>query len=95
MSSDDHPRDRYDEARQRFDELEVEAQVSFLVDATASTLAQGIERIGHAVAEGLEDVVRQAKHRTRPSAETGQQSGAAEPETAQQRAVRNGNSSDS
>jgi hypothetical protein len=83
---------RYDEARRNFDDLDVEDRARFLIEATASTLAHGLLRAGEALADGLEDVIRQARTQAAPS--TGKRgAGAAEPETAQRQAPRNGSSS--
>lgn len=86
MSDPNDP--RYDQARRRFDELDVEEQACFLVEATATTLARGVEQAGELLATGLEDVLRQAKQRT--SARDRESPGAAEPETAQRRTPRSG-----
>ncbi|MFB6247086.1 MAG: hypothetical protein ABEL97_00785 [Salinibacter sp.] len=83
-------RDRqYEQTRRRFDELDVEAQSRFLVEAAASTLAQGVVQAGSALAEGLEDALRRAR-RHDPSASSGPGPGAAEPETAHRRQPRSG-----
>ena len=77
--------DDYEQTRRRFDELEVEQQAQFLVEASASALARGIEQAGKALAEGLQDVVRRP-HRSSPASQAGSGPGAAEPETAQRQA---------
>lgn len=86
MSDPNDP--RYDQARRRFDELDVEEQACFLVEATATTLARGVQQAGERLATGLEDVLRQAKRRTSSHRRGGP--GAAEPETAQRRTPRSG-----
>lgn len=87
--AEEERRTRYDEARRNFDDLSVEERTRFLVEATASTIAQGLLQAGEALADGLEDVIRQARqrsaHRSQPHGP-----GAAEPETAQRQAPRNG-----
>lgn len=84
------PQDRqYEQTRRRFDELDVEAQSRFLVEAAASTLARGVVQAGEALAEGLEDALHRARQHG-PSAAGGPRPGAAEPETAQQRQPRSG-----
>jgi hypothetical protein len=88
----DEQKSRYDEARRTFDELNVEEQASFLVEATASTLARGVLQVGETLAEGLEDVLRQARKRSSPGS-TGKRPGPAEPETSQRQAPRNGSRS--
>lgn len=82
-------RDSYDEARRSFDDLEVEDRARFLVEAAASTLAHGLVQAGEALADGLEEAIRRARRRSaRPKEPRGP--GAAEPETAQRQAPRNG-----
>jgi hypothetical protein len=84
------PEDRqYEQTRRRFDELDVEAQSRFLVEAAASTLARGVVQAGEALAEGLEDALRRAR-RQGPAASSDPRPGAAEPETAQRRQPRSG-----
>jgi len=78
---------RYEETRRRFDELDVEHKTRFLVEATASTLARGVQHVGELLADGLEDVFRRAR---RGSASSAHRPGAAEPETAQRRQPRSG-----
>ncbi len=80
---------RYEDARRRFEDLEVEEQTRFLIEATASTLAQGLKQAGAALADGIEDVVRQARRRS-ASGSGRSHSAAAEPETAQRQAPRGG-----
>jgi len=89
MSREEQSRTRYDEARRNFDDLDVEERARFLVEATASTLAHGLLQAGEALADGLEDVVRQARKRAAHTPSS-QGPGAAEPETAQRQAPRNG-----
>jgi len=79
---------RYDEARRNFDELNIEEQAGFLVEATASTLARGMLQVGETLADGLEEALRRARAES-PGA-TRQGPGAAEPETSQRQAPRNG-----
>jgi len=81
------PDPRYDQAREHFDELDVEEQARFLVEATATTLAWGVRRAGAVLADGLEDVLR----RTRGEATSSDRGpGAAEPETSQRQSPRSG-----
>ena len=75
---------QYEQTRRRFDELDVEAQSRFLVEAAASTLARGVVQVGEVLAEGLEDVLRRAR-RPRSAGSGGPRPGAAEPETSQRR----------
>lgn len=94
MSADEHSHDRYDEARSRFEELDVEEQASFLVEATASTLARGLEEAGQTLACSLQALARQARTSSARSHKPSGQPGAAEPETAQRQSPHNGASSD-
>jgi len=89
MADKENRRTRYDDARRTFDELDVEERTRFLVEATASTLAHGLLQAGEALADGLEEAIRQARKRSDHRSERGGP-GAAEPETAQRRAPRNG-----
>lgn len=82
------PNSRYDDTRRRFEELDMEEQASFLVEATASTLARGVTQVGEVLADGLEDLLRRARKRGRNAGRKGP--GAAEPETAQRQTPRNG-----
>ena len=78
---------RYDEARRQFDELDIEEQASFLVEATASTLARGVLQVGTMLADEIENVLRG----TRPGSDSRRQGpGPAEPETSQRRTSRSG-----
>lgn len=84
------PRDaQYEQTRRRFDELDVEAQSRFLVEAAASTLARGVVQVGEMLAEGVEDVLRRTR-RPGASGPAGTRPGAAEPETSQRRQPRSG-----
>jgi len=77
--------DSHDQMHHDFEELELEEQAQFLIKASASTLARGIEQIGQVLADGLEDVMHRS-HRS-PGAP-----GTSGPETAQQQAPKNGSS---
>lgn len=80
---------RYEEARRNFDDLDVEDRARFLVEATASTMARGLLRAGEALADGLEEAIRQARAHAKNKSDA-HTPGAAEPETAQRQATRNG-----
>jgi len=84
--------DSYDQTRRDFEELEVEEQARFLIEASASTLAEGLERVGRILADELEEVMGRPDRSSAASGETGP--GAAEPETAQRQAPQNGSSSE-
>jgi len=58
--------DTYRRARKDFDGLDLQHQASFLVDATVSFLARGIETAGRTLASELEDIV---ERRQKPSPE--------------------------
>lgn len=79
--------DSYDQVRHDFEELEFEKQAQFLVQASASTLAKGIEQVGQALADGLSDVMHHRRQSSGASGTSGP--GAAEPETAQRQAPKN------
>ena len=95
MSTDRHARRAaYDRTRRQFDDLRLEDKAIFLVEATASTFACGLEEAGRAVAGGLDDLFRGAGRRsggrsgTRGPSERPSSSrpGAAEPPTGRQQA---------
>lgn len=75
--------DTYEQTRRRFDDLEVEQQAQFLIEASASALAKGVEQAGKMLADGLRDAMHRTPRSSRAS-ESGP--GAAEPETAQRQA---------
>lgn len=81
--------DQYDQARRRFEELDVEKRARFLLEASVSTLADGLEQTGRVLAEGLEEVLHRSGRAPRSSERT-DRPGAAEPETAQRQTSRNG-----
>lgn len=82
------PNKRYSDTRRQFEELDLEQQASFLVEATASTLARGVTQVGEVLADGLEDILRRSRKGSRRAGREGP--GPAEPETAQRQAPRNG-----
>lgn len=88
MASDDS----YEQLRRAFDELDVEKRARFLIEASASTLAAGLEQVGHVLADGLEDVMRQGPRSSASSGAGGP--GPAEPETTQRQAPTNDASSE-
>lgn len=90
MAPDDRHQDRYNEARSRFEELDVDERASFLVEATASTLARGLEEAGRALAGSLQNLARQARTSSPRSQKSSSGPGPAEPETAQRQTPRNG-----
>lgn len=88
-SSDAHDsREDYEQARSRFDRMNLEDQATFWVQATASLLARGVQEAGRSIAREMDHFFSGAQHRDE-SAEAGRP-GPAEPETAQQRAPRDG-----
>ncbi len=82
----------YEQLRRAFDELDVEKRARFLIEASASTLAAGLEQVGHVLAHGLEDVMHEGPRSSGSSSDTGP--GPAEPETAQRQASTNDASSE-
>jgi len=81
--------DEYRRTRDTFNEMTLEDQATFLVEATTSMLARGIEEAGRVMAEGLDDLFRHKTAHKRHS-EDAKGPGPAEPETAQQRRPRGG-----
>lgn len=81
--------DRYEQARRRFEDLDVEKRARFLLEASVTTLARGLEEAGRVLADGLEDVLHRTEEASR-SSEGPERPGAAEPETAQRQTSRNG-----
>lgn len=79
---------RYDEARRQFDDLDVEEQSRFLIEATASTLARAILEVGTVLAGEVERLLRRARPTSDPEPHG---PGPAEPETSQRQATRSGN----
>lgn len=75
----------YERTRNHFDELDAENQARFLIEATASSLARGVEHVGTALAEEIEDAVHRARWASSGSSASNR---AAEPETAQRRRPR-------
>lgn len=51
-------RAQYRRAREAFDDLRVEDQAVFIVEAAVGVLARGVEQAGHAVADALDDLLR-------------------------------------
>jgi len=82
----------YDQVRRDFEELGVEKQAQFLIEAGASTLAKGIEEVGRALADGLGDAVHRTDRGASAPGESGP--GPAEPETAQRQAPTNESASE-
>jgi hypothetical protein len=87
-------RDEYRRTRETFKKMNVEEQATFLVEATASVLARGMEEVGRVVADGLSDLFRpkdrQRRRAAHPHGPGPHGPGPAEPETAQQRRPRGG-----
>lgn len=77
--------DRYEHLRDRFEELETDDRARFLLEASVSTLATGLEQLGEVLADSLEQAMR-SPDRASDSAEGARQPGPAEPETAQRHA---------
>lgn len=81
QSSDD---ERFRKAREAFDDMNLEAQTSFLLEATVRTVARGAETVGRALGDEIDRMFdRGARGKSRHRREG---PGPAEPETAQQRA---------
>lgn len=82
--------DAYRRTRDAFDQMKTDDQATFLVQATASLVARGVEEIGRMVAGGLDDLFegRAAPSSSQSGSKHGP--GPAQPETAQQRRPRSG-----
>jgi hypothetical protein len=85
--------DPFHQARRDFEALQIDEQAQFLIQASASTLARGIEQAGKALAAGLGETMHRACASTTPHKDTphkdtpdGGGPGPAEPETAQRQA---------
>ena len=70
MSDDRHRKEQYERARSEFGNLRVEDQAVFLVEATVSTVARGIEAVGKAVASELDTLFHQESKDTEEASET-------------------------
>jgi hypothetical protein len=58
MKEDKERRARYQRTRAEFDELAIEDKAVFLVEATVSTIARGVEEAGRKLAEELDTLFR-------------------------------------
>lgn len=89
-STDQARREEYDQTRKGFDQLNLEDQATFWVEATASLLARGVQEAGRSIAREMDHFFggRQRPHRSEDAGGPGP----AEPETAQQRAPRDADS---
>lgn len=82
-------RDRYERTKRDFQNLSFEQQASFLLEATASAAARGLEHAGRTLASEIEDLFRTARRRARKQNRKESASpGPAEPETSQRSAPR-------
>jgi len=79
-------RSRYERTKQEFGDMSVEEQASFLIEASATALARGLEHAGRRVAEEMESMFGERRHRS--SGREDARPGAAEPETSQRKASR-------
>ncbi len=57
---------RYEEVREAFVRLRLEEKARFLIEATAATLADGIEAAGALLARGLERCLEVCQQKPRP-----------------------------
>lgn len=80
---------RYKEARRRFDDLDVEDRARFLLEASLSTIAQGLQWAGQQLADSLDETMRGSR-RGGSGRREGGEPGPAEPETSQRQTPRNG-----
>lgn len=79
--------EHYRRVREAFDELELESQARFLVEATAATIGRGIDLLAHRVAEDMEEAfgekgkeTEQASEEPESQAEQDEESGPGEDE---------------
>lgn len=85
--SDAGAHDHYERTKRDFQNLSFEQQASFLLEATASAAARGLEHAGRTLASEIEDLFRGARRRARKQHRKESASpGAAEPETSQRSA---------
>jgi hypothetical protein len=80
QSEEPEREDAYEQARHGFDALRLEERAAFLVEATVSTLAEGLDAAGRALAHELN---RSARHRGAASSRegpAGKDAGKASPE---------------
>ena len=54
MTQHETHRKRYHQAREAFDELKIEDRAIFLLEATVTTVARGVEEAGRALADELD-----------------------------------------
>lgn len=65
-------KERYSRVRTEFDDLNTEDKVLFLMEATVSTIARGVDEFGRAVSDELNKAFsRRAEKRQRDETETG------------------------
>lgn len=82
----DTKREDYEQARSRFDRMNLEDQATFWVETTASLLARGVQEAGRSIAREMDHFFSGFQRRKERTQSGGP--GPAEPETAQQRAPR-------
>lgn len=92
MPHDPDARRRYDRTRDSFEELPLQEQALFLVEATASAVARGAARASRVLADELDDFFQGASRRQRRGKDPRRDDarpdrpGPAEPPTGEQRA---------
>lgn len=77
-----YSQEQYRRLRESFDELQIQDQALFLVEAAVSTLARGIEQAGETLADEVGDVFRGGRRSER----RGRSSNAANPSTSERQA---------
>lgn len=90
---DDTKRDTYRRTRDAFNEMDMERQASFLVEATAAVIARSVEEAGRVVARGIGELFH-PRSGAPSSSHDRPGPGPAEPETAQQRRPHGGRDAD-
>jgi hypothetical protein len=69
QDADSESEGRYRHTREAFHELPLEQQARFLIEATASTMARGLEVVARSVADDMEEAFRSAEPTEEEAAE--------------------------
>lgn len=74
MSTQHNPHsEQYERARKEFDDLKVEDRAVFLLEATVSTIARGLEDAGRFLAEQLDNLFKTGAEAARKAEEAGKE----------------------
>lgn len=88
MTQHETHRKRYHQAREAFDDLKIEDRAVFLLEATVSTVARGVEEAGRALADEFDRFFRTCREERAETPRSAAAPGPAEPPTAKQTAPR-------